>query len=136
MAFKYRKSIDEALAAAKDFPLNSTYAATAKAGDVVRLNGSGQVVLAVTGDTNVLGVVQGFGFEGVGVVPTTVKVTIDPDAIYEADFVGAGALTLGTAYGIDGSSNLDTADTAVPIAKIVEVVGGKPYVLISSRQLV
>lgn len=135
MAFKYRKSIDEALAVGKDFTLNSTYAATAQAGDVVMLS-SGQVVLATTGATSVLGVVQGFNFEGVGVTPTTVKVNIDPDAIYEADYVGAGALTVGTAYGIDGASALDTADTSVTVAKIVEVVGGKPYVAITARQLV
>jgi hypothetical protein len=134
MAFKYRKSIDESLAVGKDFPLNSTYAATAKAGDVVMLSG-GEVVLATTGATAVLGVVQGFTFEGVGVTPKVVKVQIDADALYEADKVGSGALTIGTAYGIDGASNLDTADTSVTVAKIVEVVNGKPYVMITARQL-
>lgn len=135
MAFFYRKGIDESLASAKEFTLNTTYAATAKPGDVVMLS-SGEVVLATTGATSVLGVVQGFIFEGVGVTPKTVLVNIDPESIYEAEYVGAGALTVGTGYGIDGNSKLDTADTSVVVAKIVEVVGGKPYVNISARQLI
>lgn len=137
MAFRYRKSLDgDSVSSAKDFPLDATYATTAKKGDVVRLNASGNLVLAVTGDTNVLGVLTGTNFEGITVsTPKVGKVHVDPEAIYEADKVGAGALTVGTAYGIDGSSNLDTADTTTVIAKIVEVVNGKPYVVITARQL-
>lgn len=121
---------------AKDYPLDSTYAATAKKGDIVRLNASGNVVLAATGDTNVLGVLVGFNFEGAGVTVKTGKVMVQGDAVYEATKVGAGALTVGTEYGIDGSSNMDTADTTVKILQIVEVVNGKPYVVIKYRQLV
>jgi hypothetical protein len=136
MSFQYRKNVNgDGVIAAKDYPLDATYKATAKVGDIVRINGSGNVVLAATGDTTVAGVIAGFSFDGVGVSPLTAKVQISPDAIYEATTVGAGAITLGTAYGIDGSSNLDTADTTVTIAKIVEVVGGKPYVQITARQL-
>lgn len=137
MSFYYRKSLDgDSIIPAKDYPLDATYAATAKVGDVVRLNGSFNVVLAATGDANVLGVLAGTSFEGVGVNPKVAKVMLSPDAIYEADKVGAGALTVGTAYGIDGSSNLDTADTVTTIAKIVEVVNGKPYVVITARQII
>lgn len=138
MAFRYRKSIDgDAISPVKDFTLDTTYAVTAAKGDIVRLNGSGNLVLAATGDANVLGVLEGFNFEGITAVkPVTGKVRTAPNAIYEADKVGAGALTVGTAYGIDGSSNLDTADTTTLIAKIVEVVNGKPYVVITARQLI
>lgn len=137
MSFYYRRNAaGDGVIPAPDFPLNATYAATAKVGDVVRLNGSGEVVLAATGDTTVLGVVQGFNFTGIGNLPTVAKVTTSGDAVYEADKVGAGALTLGTGYGIDAASNLDTADTTVVIAKIVAVVNGKPYVQITARQLV
>jgi hypothetical protein len=138
MAFRYRKSMSgESVIPVKDFTLDTTYATTAAKGDVVRLNGSGNVVLAATGDTNVLGVLEGFNFEGITATkPVTAKVRISSDAVYEADKVGAGAITVGTAYGIDGSSNLDTADTTTLIAKIVEVVNGKPYVVITSRQIV
>lgn len=136
MAFHFRKSLDgDSIMSAKDYALDATYATTAKKGDVVRLNASGNVVQAVTGDTNVLGVLAGFSFEGVGVTPKVAKVYVGDDVVYEAEFVGAGALTPGVAYGIDGASKLDTADTTVPIAKIVEVVKGKPYVIISARQL-
>lgn len=137
MSFHYRKNLDgDSTASAKDFPLDATYAATVKRGDVVRLNASGNLVQAATGDTTVLGVLVGTNFEGVGVTPKTGKVIIDPEAVYQADKVGAGALTLGAAYGIDGSSNLDTGDTSVKVATIVDVVNGKPYVAISARQIV
>jgi hypothetical protein len=120
---------------AKDYPLNATYATTAKKGDIVRLNASGELVQATTSDTNVLGAVVGFNFEGAGQTVKTGKVIVSGDAIYEATKVGAGALTVGTEYGIDGSSNMDTADTTVKILQIVEVVNGKPYVAIKYRQL-
>lgn len=137
MAFHYRRNAaGDGVIPAPDFPLDATYAATAKVGDVVTLNGSGAVILAVTGATTVLGVVAGLNFNGIGVNPTFAKVHTSGDAVYEADKVGAGALTLGVGYGIDGASNLDTADTTVIIAKIVAVVGGKPYVQITARQLV
>lgn len=137
MGFRYRKSIDgSSITPVKDYPLAAAYAANAKATDVVRLDATGSLVLAATGDATVLGVMEGVNFEGVGVTPKVGKVRITGNAVYEADKVGAGALTVGLAYGIDGASNLDTADTVTPIAKIVEVVGGKPYVVISARQIV
>jgi hypothetical protein len=137
MAFHYRRSLNaDSVIPAKDFPLNATYAATAVKGDLVRLNGSQELVLAATGDANILGVLVGTNFEGLTKAAKTGKVIISGDAIYEADKVGAGPLTVGTSYGIDGSSNLDTADTTTLIAKIVEVVNGKPYVVITARQLV
>ena len=121
---------------AKDYPLNATYATSATKGDIVRLNGSGELVKATTSDTNVLGVLVGFNFEGAGVTVKTGKVMTAADNVYEATKVGAGALTVGTEYGIDGNSNLDTADTTVKILQIVEVVNGRPYVAIKYRQLV
>jgi hypothetical protein len=120
---------------AKDYPLNATYATTAKKGDIVRLNASGELVQATTSDTTVLGALVGFNFEGAGQNPKVGKVIISGDAIYEATKVGAGALTVGVEYGIDGASNMDTADTTVKILQIVEVVNGKPYVAIKYRQL-
>ncbi len=136
MALHYRRSIDgDSVIPSKNFPLNATYAATAKKGDLVRLNASGEVVLAATGDTSVLGVLEGLVFEGAGQAFKTGQVRISGNAVYEADFVGEGALTVGTSYGIDGASNMDTDDTTVTILKIVEVVNGKPYVVIASRQL-
>lgn len=121
---------------AKDMPLDATYAPNAKKGDIVRLNASGNVVLATTSDTNVLGVLVGFNFEGAGITQKTGKVMAAADNVYQATYVGAGALTVGTEYGIDGTSNMDTADTTTKILQIVEVVNGKPYVVIKYRQLV
>jgi hypothetical protein len=120
---------------AKDFTLDTTYAATAKADDVVRLNASQKVVLAATGDTDVLGVLVGFNFEGITATkPVVGKVMVEPDAVFEADVTG-GTPLVGTAYGINGASTVDVADTAVPIVKVVEIVDGKPYVVITKRQL-
>jgi hypothetical protein len=139
MAFWFRYSLNEgSILPAKDFPLDSTYAATAAPGDVVRLNASGNLVKALTTDTTVLGVLDGVSYDGVGVTPTKGKVRVSPDAIYEATKVGAGALIAGTAYGIDGSSNVDTADTTTLIVKIVGTSGttGNPLVVITARQLV
>jgi hypothetical protein len=137
MAFHYRRNASgDSVIPAPDFPLDATYAATAKVGDVVKVNGSGNLILAVTGDTTVAGVLAGLSFDGIGVNPTKGKVHTSGDAVYEAEYVGAGALTVGTAYGIDGASRMDTADTTVLIVKIVAVVNSKPYVQITARQFV
>ncbi len=137
MGFHYRKTIDSNASevVAKDYPLASAYVASVAKGDIVRLNASGELVKATTSDADVLGVLVGVNFEGLTTPVKTGKVIVAGNAVFEADKVGAGALTIGTAYGIDGNSNLDTADTTTPIAKIVEVVKGKPYVIITARQL-
>lgn len=130
MGFYYRRPIvGDSVIPAKDYTIAS--GVTIVPGDLVRLNGSGLIVKATTSDTTILGVAEGTDF-----VNGKAKVRISGDAVYQADFVGAGALTIGVAYGIDGSGNLDTADTSVTIARIVEVVDGKPYVVIISRQMV
>lgn len=128
MAFFYRRPIEgDAVEPVKDYPIAS--GVTIVQGDIVKLS-SGEIVKAVTGDTAVLGVAEGTDF-----VNGKAKVRIAPSAIYEAEYVGAGALTVGTSYGIDGNSKMDTADTSVLVVRIVEVVNGKPYVIITARQL-
>jgi hypothetical protein len=138
MGLEFRRSLTSngSGTPAKDYPLDPTYAATAKKGDIVRINASGNVVLALTSDTSVAGVLVGFNFEGAGVTVKTGKVMTAADNVYAATKVGAGALTVGTEYGIDGSSNMDTADTTTKILQIVEVVNGVPYVAIKYRQFV
>lgn len=137
MGFRYRKSIDgDAVQPVKDYPLDPAYASAAKPEDVVRLNASGQLVKAGTGDTEVLGVLEGVNFEGMCKPPKVGKVRISPNALYEADYVGTGPLTVGAEYGIDDNGNLDTDNTTTKIAKIVEVVNGKPHVVITARQMV
>ncbi len=129
MGFYYRRPVvGDAVQPVKDYPIAS--GTTIVPGDIVRLDSNGEIVKAATGSTTVLGVAEGTGF-----VNGKAKVRVTGDAVYQADFVGAGALTVGTAYGIDGSGNLDTADTSVTIARIIEVVDGKPYVVIISRQM-
>jgi len=128
MAFFYRRPIEgDAVEPVKDYPIAS--GVTIVQGDIVKLS-SGEIVKAVTGDTAVLGVAEGTDF-----VNGKAKVRIAPSAVYEAEYVGAGALTVGTSYGIDGNRKMDTADTSVLVVRIVEVVNGKPYVIITARQL-
>lgn len=135
MAFRFRKTIDgDGFPSAMDFPIDAAYTNPAE-GDVVTLTGTGTVKRAATDDTSVLGVVVGFNFIDINKDPTIAKVVVDMEAVYEADYTGAGALSIGTEYGIDDNSTLDTGDTTNKIAKIVEVVNGMPYVVITHRQL-
>lgn len=130
MAFRYRYSDGaNSTTPVKDHPLNATYAATCKSGDVVKLNGSNELILAVTGDTVVAGVLEGWNFAGLGVTPTVGKVNTSGAAIYEADFTG-GTPAIGISYGINGASQIDVADTTVLIVKVVKKVGTKTYVRI------
>lgn len=130
MAFRYRYADDaNSTLPVKDFPLDATYALTCKAGDVVRLNGSGNLVLAATGDTTVAGILEGWNFAGLGVTPTTGKVLTSGQAVYEADFTG-GTPAIGTSYGINGASTIDVADTTITIVKVVKKIGTKTYVRI------
>jgi hypothetical protein len=129
MAFFYRRPLQgDAVQPVKDYPIAS--GTTIVPGDIVRLDSNGEIVKAATGSTTVLGVAEGTDF-----VNGKAKVRLAPDAVYEAEFVGAGALTVGTAYGIDGNSKMDTADTSVLVVKIVEVVNSKPYVIITALQM-
>jgi hypothetical protein len=130
MGFYYRRSIvGDSVLPAKDYSIAS--GTTIVPGDIVRLNSSGEIVKATTTDTTILGIAEGTDF-----VNGKAKVRISGEAVYQADFVGTGTLTVGVAYGIDGSGNLDTADTTTTIARIVEVVDSKPYVVITQRQMV
>lgn len=139
MAFQYRKNMaGDSILPCKDFPLASSYAATAKAGDVVKLDTNGQLVKAGTSDTAVLGVVEGFTFEGLYKQFKVGKVRLAPTAVYEADVTGTGTPKIGDEYGIDDNCNVDLADTTTKIVRVVDIVNGKPYVVFipSALQLI
>jgi hypothetical protein len=130
MAFYYRRPIEgDAVQPVKDFTIAS--GVTIVQGDIVKLDSSGNVIKSVADDTVVLGVAEGTDF-----VNGKAKVRLAADAVYEAEYVGAGALTIGKAYGINGSSQMDTAEVTALLVKIVEVVNGKPYVVITGRLFV
>lgn len=136
MAFRYRRNLTgNAVIPVKDFPLSSSYAPVAQMGDAVRLV-NGEIVKATASDPDILGVLEGAEYEGLGQTPKIATVRLAPTAVYEADFVGTGPLTIGAEYGIDDSGNVDTDNTTNRVVKIVEVVGGKPYVVFTARQLV
>jgi hypothetical protein len=130
MGFYYRKPISgDAVIPAKDYTIAS--GVTVVPGDLVRLDSSGDIVQATSVSTNILGVAEGTDF-----VNGKAKVRISSDAVYQADVAGTGTLTIGVAYGITDDAEFDTDDVTGTIARIVEVVDGKPYVVITQRQMV
>lgn len=125
--YRYSKSGNSVLPI-QDRPLDATFAASLDkvAGYAVKLDGSGNVVQAATGDTAIAGIMTGWDFAGQGVTPTTGKVLSNADAVFEADVVG-GTPVVGGQYGIDGSSNVDVADVTVKVVVCEKIVNGKYY---------
>lgn len=126
MAFVFAYGLDGDLdVAVADFTPAGTY--TPKAGDVVKLDGSGNVIAGVGGasDTSALGVCEGANFTGLvagtPVVSTNnpgnvAKVRIGSQAVYRVPLKAAATTpVVGTAYGtaiVSGDFQLDTAVTA------------------------
>lgn len=116
-----------------DFAPNAGY--TPKKGDIVKLNGTGEVIVGTAGaaDTAVLGVCEGGNFTGL--VPGTpvvstnnpgsiAKVRVDSASVYRIPLKAAGATpVVGTKYGtilVSGDFQLDTAVVAAgAIYKVV-----------------
>jgi hypothetical protein len=123
------------------YKLDATYAATAARDDVVKLNASGEVILAAAADTAVLGVLETIEIKGQGETTTYGHVSTHPHYIFEAPVTGgtAGQTNVGKAYGIT-ATNGGTVDLANTTNTCVKVVGfksnGNVEVLISGRQLV
>lgn len=133
MAFTYAYSTTDEDIVVKDFAL-AAGASVAK-GDVVVLNGSGQVAASGNNPTSVLGVLVDLSFTGLVAsgqpyAATTVtnnsqnstlaKVRISPTAVYRVPLKsGATAPTIGTKYGCasgtapaGAAAVIDTANTA------------------------
>lgn len=119
--FAYATSGDGVLPA-KNFPLASAYitAGVAK-GDVVKFNGSQQLIKAVAADTEVLGVLESAVFEGVGVAVKTGQVKYSGEAVYRTPYTG-GTPVVGSAYPINASQVLNAA-TAGGAGAIYKVIG-------------
>jgi hypothetical protein len=125
MAFVFAYTLDgDVTSPVLDFAPNSGY--TPKKGDVVKLNGSGEVIAGQAGasDTAVLGVCEGANFTGlVSGTPTVstnnpgnlAKVRIDGACVYRIPLkAAASAPVVGTKYGtalVSGDFQLDTAVT-------------------------
>lgn len=148
MAFKFRYALDgDGILPANDYTLDATYATTAKRGDAVKLNASQNLVLCGPTDAAILGILVGFNFEGI-TTPTPVvgKVTIAPEAVYQADTTGAvpsGALSVDDTYALAASGNqldLATRNGAVVADvkqfKVVKIVNGNPYVAVIARDVI
>jgi hypothetical protein len=133
MAFEYAYSTNGSdVLPAKNFPLNSTYAATATKGDVVKLNASQELVKAVAADTEVLGVLESTVFEGLGVAPKLGQVKLSEEAIYRTPFTGTTPV-VGGSYPINASQILNGSGTgAGSIYKVIDVKGSNAYVQITA----
>jgi len=136
--FHYRKTDGgDAIQPIPDFEIDATFAATKpKVGQLVKLNGSSQVIAAAAGDAKILGVFEGFNVQRETESPKTCKVRVSNKEIYEADVVG-GTPVVGTAYNIDANSNVNVAATTTPAVTVVGKSSktGMAYVKITGRQL-
>ena len=140
MSIEFRRGLgSDAVQAVKDFTLDATYAATAKKGDIVKLNASGQVVAAATNDILVLGVYEGPNIKLAADTVTTGKVRTAAEAVYEITVTG-GTPVPGLGYPVTLSSGdyvLNAATNATPLFKVVGALGNGNYeAVITGRQLV
>jgi hypothetical protein len=140
MGLQFRRSLDgDSISAVKDFKLDATYAATAKIYDLVKFNGSGDVVLAATNDVSVLGVLEGFNIQQKGETVLYGKVRTDGNSIYEAPYTG-GTPVVGDARPVTMTSGgqVNAGATATPVFKVVAVNTARSTadVVITGRQLV
>lgn len=127
--FAYAKSGDGVLPA-KNFKLNSTYAATAAKGDVVKLNSSQELVKAVAADTEVLGVLESTVFEGVGVTVKTGQVKYSGEAVYRAPY--SGSPVVGGAYAITNAQVVNAAASGIYKVIGLDTANSIAYVTISA----
>ena len=129
----------DAVQAVKDFTLNATYAATAKKGDIVKLNGSGEVVAAATNDILVLGIYEGPNVKLTAETVTTGKVRTAAESVYEITVTG-GTPVAGLGYPVTLSSGDYILNAAVQTTPLFKVVGtlpsGNVEVVITGRQLI
>lgn len=122
MAFEFAyTTTGDGVLPAKNFPLASTYVTAGVAkGDVVKLNGSQQLIKAVAADTEVLGVLESAVFEGIGVPVTTGQVKYSGEAVYRTPYTGTTPV-IGTAYPINASQVLNGSGTGA--GSIYKVIG-------------
>lgn len=136
MGFRYyRNASGDAIQPIKQFTLNATYANTAKRWDLVKLNASGELVLAAAGDTAVLGVLEIIDIKAQGETVTTGAVRTDGSSIYKVPTSAAGA-KLGTKYGVTADGRVDVANTTNTCVVVAELLtDGNVGVQITGRQL-
>lgn len=121
MAFEYAYGTSgDGVIAAKNFELDSTYASSAKKGDVVKFNASQKLVKAGAADAEVLGVLESTVFEGQGVTPTIGQVKYSQEAVYRTPYSGT-APVVGTSYSITPAQLIDGANAGA--GKIYKVIG-------------
>lgn len=140
MGLQFRRTLGgDAIHPIKDFKLDATYALTAKAYDLVKLNASGDVILAVTNDILVLGVLEGINVKQQGETTTTGKVRAFADAIYETPYSG-GTPVIGVVGPVTMTNGglFNAAVQTTPVFKVVAVNTARTTVdvVISGRQLV
>jgi hypothetical protein len=139
MGLQFRRGLNsDAVNPVKDWKLDATYAATAKPYDLVKLNGSGDVVLAATNDTSVLGVLEGLEIRQQGDSLTYGKVRTVA-GIYEVPYVG-GTPTVGGVNPVTmtNGGQLNAAVATTPVFKVIAVNASRSTadVIITGRLLV
>lgn len=126
MSFEFSYATNgEGVLPAKNFPLASSYAATAKKGDVVKFNASQQLEKAGAADSAVVGVLESVVFEGQGVTPKLGQVKYSQDAVFRTEYNGAAVPVVGTAYSLLNATTqeIDQANAGTgKIYRVVEVI--------------
>jgi hypothetical protein len=158
VGFEYAYSLTDEVVEVKDFTADAAFAGSK--GDVVILNGSGNVAASGNNPTTVLGVYEGGNFQGItqggAYAATTVtnnsqsnklaKVRIGGNAVYRVALkAAASAPVIGTAYGVTtgtaptgAAAVLDTAQTTTgAIFKVVDydATTKNCFVTITTRQI-
>jgi hypothetical protein len=159
MAFVYAYSLSDEEVVIKDFPLAAGQ--TPARGDLVILNGSGQVTASGNNPTTVLGCFESQNFQGLvasgqpfaattvtqnSQSTTTAKVRVSPTAVYRVPLkTAAAAPTIGTKYGCasgtapsGANAVIDTANTATgAIYQVVDYdsVAKNCFVIITARSM-
>jgi len=116
----YKGSLDGSAPIYKEFPVNNNQ--TIKNGYVVVLDTNKASVAA---DAAAAGTV--LGVSATGIVTTTataadkIKVDVNPNSIYSAPYIGAGAVTIGTKY--DQGTNAGEFDSTDTTGGFIQVIG-------------
>lgn len=129
---EYRGSADGHIPTpALDVTLDSAYFAVAKPNDPVKLNASGNVILATAADAKLYGVLASREYITRDAAVKIGKVRTSRSAIYEVA-VAAGTPVPGTAYELTADGRLDatkTANASVIVQKVIP--GGNVFVTLA-----
>lgn len=140
---EFAYSLDGGVGVIKDFNFAAAYASTAKKGDFVVTDASGNIVKVAAAGATITGVLEGSEFTGL--VPGTAnasktaavtgaangvgKVRINREAVYRIPAGNITAANIGSTVGVTAAHAGDTAAAAKPL-RVIAVDGSTAFVTI------